>query len=666
MNPTLQNLSNHTNSNPSVGCANFRMPWLVATLALLFGACGSIYATNLTWDPGNTNDGAIIETGSGNWDTGATNLNWNNGTGNTNWTQTSATGPLNGAIFGGPDAPSGTYQITLDGGQMAYTNLLIAANGYVFTDASRLGGTAGSVFLGTAGTLTVNDGKSVIFNCNLESPAQNAAKFFQLNAAVTPATMVVNGNIGADQVVFNGTNGATFWLGGNTLCSVTTIDAIVHQTNGTSSTSATWQVGRSVTGSLGNNTGTYFLDGASTTFNWNTGIQISRGGGNGTVIFQNNCIGNITGANNIQIESELANNSHGAVFVHSGATVTVGNSGTAGKILLNVSGSNPGSTAVFSQDGGTVYAWGGISIGNTTGTYTGGTAAVTNSGGFLYIGDVGATGISYGTAGHAPTNYVVLSGGTVGALQSWISPVPMILDVPNGNITFQCADNGGSPYNIGLSGALTGPGGFNLTGGGTLTLSGSNNIAGSTVISNGTLVVKTLASPTNGPVTVDASTYNPTLSVVLGATAQYWSMGNLTFQFGSPTADFNYGISGPSTTVAPIIINGNLALNSIPNFQVDGSAIPVGTFPLIQYTGTLSGTALSSTSVVYYRSRGFGICHEPAIQQDDCAGGDHFLGYAGHLLGDDQWDLGFHVIQLAVEHAARLGEVCGWGPGYFG
>jgi autotransporter-associated beta strand protein len=92
----------------------------------------------------------------------------------------------------------------------------------------------------------------------------------------------------------------------------------------------------------------------------------------------------------------------------------------------------------------------------------------------------------------------VFSGGTVGALQSWSSTVPLTLDTLNGNITFQCADEWTTPYNITLSGALTGPGGLYKTGGGTLTLSGANDYAGSTVVSNGILKIVPTLAPTNG------------------------------------------------------------------------------------------------------------------------------------------------------------------------
>ncbi|EEF60581.1 beta strand repeat-containing protein [Pedosphaera parvula] len=576
MNPGLpRKLSDHL--------VQIRQPILALSLMLL--SMGGVSAANLTWDAGNTNNGATINPASGSWNTDTANLGWNNGSGNVSWTQTSTTAGLNGAIFNGPDAAAGTYQISLDLGQIAFTNLAINANGYTFNGP-------GSMFLNTSGTLLVADGKNVTFNNNFAQ--NNSAKFWQLGTGPVPATMTVNGNIAGDQIVFNSTNGSTFLLGGNTAGSVVTIDANVWQTNGTSTGVATWQVGRAVPGSGNNNTGVFVLDGPNTVMNFNTSLQISRGGGNGTVILQNGAtmnVGTVSAAQNVQIESESGGTPHGTFKMY-GGTLNVGavGSGTAiGQIKLAQQGSPAGATAVFTQTGGVVNAWGGIFIGAASGTFNGGTAAFTNSGGFLYIGSGGSIGVSRGTV-FPPTNYFVLSGGTVGALSSWISSVPMMLDTLNGNITFQCADANTTPFNISLSGALTGPGGLNKTGGGTLQLSGANNYAGSTVVSDGTLRIITSLSPTNGPVVLDGSAGSPVNTVQVANVGQFWSIGNLTYAAGTPTADFNYLTFVPSTTVAPIQVNGNLTFTVTPQVTIAGSGIPVGDYPLIQYTGTLSGT----------------------------------------------------------------------------
>jgi hypothetical protein len=87
----------------------------VALSAAALLTAASAPAAQLTWDAGDTNNGATIDAASGAWNTDTANLNWNNGSGNVSWTQTSVTAALNGATFAGADAAAGTYQVALDG-----------------------------------------------------------------------------------------------------------------------------------------------------------------------------------------------------------------------------------------------------------------------------------------------------------------------------------------------------------------------------------------------------------------------------------------------------------------------------------------------------------------------------------------------------------------------
>jgi autotransporter-associated beta strand protein len=214
------------------------------------------------------------------------------------------------------------------------------------------------------------------------------------------------------------------------------------------------------------------------------------------------------------------------------------------------------------------------------------------TGGTLYLG---APNISYPVTGLGANFFFNLSGGTISAIQNWSTAcsAPINLTNVNGNITFQAADINGTPFNMAFSGPVKGVGGFYKTGGGVLTLSGADNYSGATVVSNGTLVVSTINSPVGGDLAVEGDSLAaglPTNSVVVASSGQSWSIGNLTYDTGAPTVDFNYGNFGPSTTVAPIQVNGNLAFNVTPQVTVEGSAIAAGTYPLIQYSGALSGT----------------------------------------------------------------------------
>ena len=103
------------------------------------------------------------------------------------------------------------------------------------------------------------------------------------------------------------------------------------------------------------------------------------------------------------------------------------------------------------------------------------------------------------------------------------------------------------------------------------------------------------ASPiANGPVTLDGSAGSPAVTVNVTSPGQFWTNnGALAFvnnSVGTPAANFNFGSLSPSTTVAPVQISGNVAFTVTPNVTVSGAAIAAGTYPLIKYAGSASGT----------------------------------------------------------------------------
>ncbi len=126
-------------------------------------------------------------------------------------------------------------------------------------------------------------------------------------------------------------------------------------------------------------------------------------------------------------------------------------------------------------------------------------------------------------------------------------------------------------------------------GAGAWTLNGTNTFAGTTAISAGELIGQTGSSLSNSTVTVASGATN---GVLLAAANGQWVCGGLTYNAGTTYADFNFNGIPPSTTAAPILVNGNLGLTVTPNVIVrsGGVTIAPGTYPLIKYTGTLSGT----------------------------------------------------------------------------
>jgi autotransporter-associated beta strand protein len=135
---------------------------LVSVIALAATAHGAA----LTWDT-VAGDGTTITAGSGNWNT--TDIVWNDAGSDVAWTQTSATVPLNSAIFGGSD---GTYAITVATG-VATSALTFNASGYTLSASSTR-----TVTLGTTGstTLTLGAGKSATVGTNvIVSPPSGTA-----------------------------------------------------------------------------------------------------------------------------------------------------------------------------------------------------------------------------------------------------------------------------------------------------------------------------------------------------------------------------------------------------------------------------------------------------------------------------------------------------------
>lgn len=572
-------------SNTSAAKSLYR--WL-AVVALSVSAAG-VFAKDLTWDAGSlgANNGPAVVPADGNWDTST--LNWNNGTADVAWTQTSTTSGTTGAIFGGTD---GNYTVTTTA-QVAATNILFNNSGYSLTGSGIYVNTFGldvaagktatiGCNIANCGILLVNAGSSL--NITNTMAAGNSPEFMGPGTVNITSPVAFSSNVTIDDanVIYNS---SSTWTLGNSASSLQIGNANGKNYGGITAS------GSAAAGSLTINGGT--LD------QHQNKIIIARTGATGALTLNNGIINFWTsgsGANSIiaVCNNEANAGDHASLNVN-GGTLNVGAPGATGaQIQMMSGGSSPGQTALFNQTGGTVLAYGEIMFGGSSGTYSGGLAALTNSGGGLYVGQYG---INFGTGGHPGTNYITLSGGTVGALASWSSTIPMTLGTLNGNITFQCADNNNSPYNISLSGALTGPGGFFVTGGGTLTMSGTNNYSGSTVVSNGTLAL--LTSPValvSGPVTLDGSLGSPTLALQ-SAPGQYWSMGALTFQNGTTALTHNFGSLTPSPSVAPIQVAGNLAFASTPAVTINGSAIPTGTFPLITYTGTLSGTLPTSVTI---------------------------------------------------------------------
>jgi len=138
-----------------------------------------------------------------------------------------------------------------------------------------------------------------------------------------------------------------------------------------------------------------------------------------------------------------------------------------------------------------------------------------------------------------------------------------------------------------LNGVISGSGGAVTQDNGKLVLTKVNTYSGATSVNGGMLVGVTGGSCANSAVSVASGATN---GVRIMATGGQWTCSSLTYGAASSAADF-YFTATPSTTTAPLNISGDLTLNNTLNIIVrSGVGIPVGTYPLIKYGGTLNGT----------------------------------------------------------------------------
>jgi len=150
--------------------------------------------------------------------------------------------------------------------------------------------------------------------------------------------------------------------------------------------------------------------------------------------------------------------------------------------------------------------------------------------------------------------------------------------------------------NVSFLGAVSGTAPFTKLGNGTLTLYGVNTYTNVTTVNSGKLVGVTGGSSASSAVTVSSGTGN-TLGVSITDNTKPWGCANLTFSSGTTALEFNFGLVTPSATLAPLKINGSLAFNSTPAVTVRGFSLPVGTYPLMTWSGTRSGTAPTTVAL---------------------------------------------------------------------
>ena len=148
-----------------------------------------------------------------------------------------------------------------------------------------------------------------------------------------------------------------------------------------------------------------------------------------------------------------------------------------------------------------------------------------------------------------------------------------------------------------LSGVISGTGAVFKTGSGTLIVSGQNTYTGATLITAGKWIGVTGGSCTNSAVALSAATASATLGLSVTDTAKLWCCTGLSVNGASAALEFAFGGLAPSASQAPLRVNGDLRFDATPAVAVSGWNLAPGTYPLVTWTGTLSGTAPTAVTL---------------------------------------------------------------------
>lgn len=251
-----------------------------------------------------------------------------------------------------------------------------------------------------------------------------------------------------------------------------------------------------------------------------------------------------------------------------------------------------------------------------------GTSNVTLSGsGALYLGSGG-----WIASNASSTRTITLASGTLGAKANWSSSLAMTTgtDVAN-SVTIKAANEANSPFDIALSGTLSGLGSIVKSGGGRLTLGGTSNYTGSTTVGAGALVVTGSLTATSGTMTVSSGatlggsggissrlfvsgTVAP--GIVTGTATTLFIGNNVTFNSGSA---FVVNLDNDGNNSGKLAIAGTLSLVgtdtltlNILNSAPTSNTFTIATFNALGLTGTFAtvNNLPSGYTVVYDNPNG--------------------------------------------------------------
>lgn len=448
----------------------------------------------------------------------------------------------------------------------------------------------GPVTVGAGNTLTLatSGGLSMVvanfdvtLNCLLSASTFNIGGGRTLTLGGGSTAFLSGSSTGLGTLLLNAASAKSFTANGNPSVNMgapaTGVGGLVISNNCTMTDSDSFIIGNAGASGL------VTLNSPTAAFNTTGGagvIMVGRNGGatSGKLVLINGSLStaaSTTGAG-IIVGCQFNNAAASGVLEIRGGSLTVPQ-------ILDIGGAMSAGSGSVTIAGGTANV-GTLDFGGANGTVgsansTGGNGSLTMTGGVLYLGAGGINSVGIGTFASTRT----LSGGTIGATANWSSSLPMTLGTTNGSITFRAADASGNPFNISLSGMLSGTGGLIKTGAGALTLSGANTYVGGTTINAGTLA---LTTTNNGP--MGYTNNGGTLNLIRAGVGSSLPVSSFTFGNSDPQLTFDLaGFSGGATPMltnsSDLFMNGDVII-SVSNAPASGTSV------LFSYAGTRNGS----------------------------------------------------------------------------
>ncbi len=307
------------------------------------------------------------------------------------------------------------------------------------------------------------------------------------------------------------------------------------------------------------------------------GITLQSVGTGGALVASGAAAINIT--NSVTVASATTNNfvgnAAGVTFSGPwslGAALNIG-SGSSASFLITISGAISGSGALTKYNPGILALSG-------PNTYTG--ANLFEAGTVRVSADNNLGGVP----GSVTAASITLSNVTFNATGSFTLNSKRGITL-KANSTISVA----ASQNLTYGGIMAGSGfGITKTTTGTLTLSGANTYSGATAVSQGTLALASGGSIGASAVTVSSG------ATLANTSTTTRTIGGATTLNSGALASFSG--TGPGT-LGKISVTGNLALNNNAiTVNLSGSSLAAGTYRLMDCTGTLSGSANATPTLV--------------------------------------------------------------------